>query len=430
MNLILRTFIAFASLIAWAASAIDISNTRLVSDPAPGTTGIAFAYANDLWIAALDGSSVRRLTVHPGMESGPRVSPDGRMVAFTGRYEGNTDVYVVPFAGGVPQRLTWHPGGDIALGFTPDGKSVLFSSPREVYTGRYTQLFTVPVSGGYPTKLPIPNASKAAIAPDGRTIAYVPLQESFGQWKHYRGGTASRILLFDIATQEAKQVPQPAGRCNDTDPMWVGNVLYFRSDRDGEFNVYAFDQRGEAVRRLTQHVDFPVVQAAAGGGKIAYEQGGFVHLLDPARKKSQQLKLGVAADLVERRPRWVKGAKWIRSASLSPSGARAAFEFRGEVLTVPREKGDDRNLTLTPAAHERSPAWSPDGKWIALFSDEGGAYALHLVAQDAKSARRTFALQGAGFYAEPRWSPDSQKISYTDNALTIWILHVESGRQT
>jgi tricorn protease len=422
--------VAFAFATAWTASAIDTANTRLVSDPAPGSSGLAFAYANDLWMAALDGSSVRRLTVHPGVESGPRLSPDGTLVAFTGRYEGNTDVYVVPAAGGVPQRLTWHPGEDVALGFTPDGKSVLFSSPREVYTGRYTQLFTVPVTGGYPTKLPIPNATKAAIAPDGRTIAYVPLREAFGQWKHYRGGTASRILLFDVDTQEAKPLPQPAGRCNDTDPMWVGDALYFRSDRDGEFNVYAFDKSNQSVKRLTKHTDFPVVQAASGGGKIAYEQGGFVHLLDPATGTSQQIKLGVAADLMERRPRWAKGAKWIRSASLSPSGARAVFEFRGEVVTVPREKGDDRNLTLTPAAHERSPAWSPDGKWIALFSDESGAYQLHVLAQDAKSPRRKFPLEGAGFYADPRWSPDSKKLSYTDNGLTIWILDLESGRQT
>jgi len=269
MNPILRSLVAFTCTTAWSASAIDTTNTRLVSDPAPGNSGLAFAYANDLWMAAQDGSGVRRLTVHPGVESGPRLSPDGKLVAFTGRYEGNTDVYVVPAAGGVPQRLTWHPGEDVALGFTPDGKSVLFSSSREVYTGRYTQLFTVPVTGGYPTRLPIPNATKAAIAPDGRTIAYVPLRESFGQWKHYRGGTTSRILLFDVDTQEVKQVPQPAGRCNDTDPMWVGDALYFRSDRDGEFNVYAFDKRGQSVKRLTKHTDFPVVHAASGGGKIA-----------------------------------------------------------------------------------------------------------------------------------------------------------------
>ena len=368
--------------------------------------------------------------MHPGVESGPRFSPDGALIVFTGRYEGNTDVYVVAAAGGVPKRLTYHPGNDVALGFTPDGKSVLFSSGREVYTGRYTQLFTVPVAGGFPAKLEIPNASTAAISPDGKTTAYVPLAEAFSQWKHYRGGRTSRILLFDNSTYAVEQVPQPAGRSNDTDPMWIGARLFFRSDRDGEFNLYAFDRATKAVTRLTSYADLPVLTASAGGGRIAYEQAGYVHLLDTATGASKRLKLSVAADLVELRPRWAKGAKWIRSASLSPSGARVALEFRGEIVTLPREKGDDRNLTQTPAAHERSPAWSPDGKWIAYFADAGGEYALHLAAQDGKGNARRIALQGSGFYSRPKWSPDSKKLSFADNSLTLFVVDTDTGKQT
>jgi tricorn protease len=412
------------------AATPDPVDTRLVSEPAVSERHVAFAYANDLWIADRDGSQVRRLTSHTGVESGPRFTPDGAWIAFTGRYEGNTDVYLVATAGGVPRRLTWHPGPDVALGFMADGQAVLFASPREVYTTRYTQLFTVPLAGGFPTKLPIPNASKAAVSPDGGIIAYVPLREPFEQWKHYRGGTTARILLFDIASQEVEPVPQPPGRCNDTDPMWSGGQLYFRSDRDGEFNVYAFDRSTKAVTRLTRHADFPVVNASSGGGRIAYEQAGYIHLLDPAGGASTRLKLGITADLLELRPRWAKGTKWVRHASLSPSGARAALGFRGEILTVPREKGDDRNLTQTPAVHERSPAWSPDGKWVAYFSDDGGEYALHLAAQDAKAAPRKFPLQGAGFYERPRWSPDAKRISFIDNARAIWILEIESRQQT
>ena len=421
---------ALALLAPAGAGAIDVADTRLVSDPATSGRLVAFAYANDLWVAGIDGTGVRRLTSHPGVESGPRFSPDGSLVAFTGRYEGNTDVYVVPAAGGVPKRLTYHPGNDIALGFTPDGKAVLFSSAREVYTGRYTQLFTVPVEGGFPTKLPIPHASKAAISPDGKTIAYLPLAEPFNQWKRYRGGEASRILLFDNATHAVEPVPQPPGRCNDTDPMWTGDRLYFRSDRDGEFNLYAFDRATKAVSRLTSYSDFPVLNAHAGGGRIAYEQAGYVHLLDPATGVSTRLKLGVAADLVEPRPRWAKGAKWIRGASLSPSGARVAFEFRGEIVTLPREKGDDRNITQSPGVHERSPAWSPDGKWIAYFSDQGGEYNLRLAPQDGKGSARTIVLHGAGFYGDPRWSPDSRKLSFSDNSRTIFVLDVATGAQT
>ncbi len=430
MRLTLAALAALALSAPVGVLAIDLADTRLVSEPATSGRLVAFAYANDLWVAGMDGSGVRRLTSHPGVESGPRFSPDGSLIAFTGRYEGNTDVYVVPAAGGVPKRLTYHPYEDRALGFTPDGRAVLFSSGREVYTGRYTQLFTVPVEGGFPTRLPIPNASKAQISPDGKTIAYVPLSEAFNQWKHYRGGQVSRILLFDSATYAVEQVPQPPGRCNDTDPMWVGDRLFFRSDRDGEFNLYAFDRATKAVRRLTTHADFPVLNAQSGGGRIVYEQAGYIHLLDPETGVSTRLRLGVAADLVERRERWAKGTKWIRAASLSPSGSRVALEFRGEIVTVPREKGDDRNLTQSPSVHERSPAWSPDGRWIAYFSDQGGEYGLVIAPQDGKGDPRRIALKGAGFYGNPKWSPDSKKLSFSDNAMTLFVLDVASAAQT
>ncbi|HEY7509621.1 MAG TPA: PDZ domain-containing protein [Vicinamibacteria bacterium] len=411
------------------ARPVEVSDTRLLAEPAASATHVAFSYANDVWIAPAGGGDARRLTSHPGVESSPRFSPDGRLVAFTGRYEGNADVYVVAAAGGVPRRLTWHPGADTALGFTPDGKAVLFASPREVYTQRYQQLFTVPVEGGWPTRLPIPNATKAAISPDGRTIAYVPLHEPFLQWKNYRGGTHARVLLFDTRTHAAEQVPQPPGRCNDTDPVWLGGRLFFRSDRDGEFNVYAYDPAGKAAARLTTHADFPVLALSAGGSGLVYEQAGWLHRLDPGTGAAQRLSLGVAADLLETRPRFVKAPKYVRNASLSPSGARAAFELRGDIVTVPREKGDDRNLTRTPGAHERSPAWSPDGAQIAYVSDAGGEYALYVAPQDGKAAARRIALTGAGFYDDLRWSPDGKKISLADNSRTLSVVDVASGRQ-
>jgi tricorn protease len=417
-------------LVTSSVCAIDQQDIRLVSEPAVSSRGIAFAYANDLWVAGLDGTGVRRLTTHPGIESGPCFSPDGKWIAFTGRYEGNTDVYVVPFEGGVPKRLTWHPGNDVALGFTPDRKAVLFSSPREVHTGRYTQLFTVPIDGGSATKLPIPHASKAAISPDGQTIAYVPLQEQFRQWKHYRGGSTARILLFDVATHEVEQIPQPHGRCNDTDPTWLGDNLCFRSDRDGEFNLYRFDRNSKTVERLTAHTDFPVLNVSAANGRIVYEQAGYLHQLESGHDEPKRIRLALAADLLEPRLRWAKGTKWVRDTSLSPTGSRVAIEFRGEIITLPREKGDDRNLTRSPAVHERSPAWSPDGRYIACFSDAGGEYALRLLPQDGKGDARVLPLQGAGFYSHPRWSPDSKRISYTDNSRTLWILDIDTGGQT
>jgi tricorn protease len=422
--------LALALLAALPLFAVDIHDTRMLTDPAVSRDRIAFAYANDLWVANLDGSGVRRLTSHPGVESGPRFSPDGSMIAFTGRYEGNTDVCVVPAEGGVPRRLTWHPRNDVALGFTPDGQSVLFSSPAEVYTGRYLQLYTVPVGGGMTTKLPVPHAAKAAYSGDGKKIAYVPLGDAFNEWKHYRGGQVSNIVIFDNASYAIEKVPQPADRCNDTDPMWIEGKVYFRSDRDGELNLYSYDPASKKIARLTHHTDFPVLSASAGGGKILYEQAGYLHLFDPKSGGDNRLKIGVAADLVETTPRFVKGKKYIRHTAVSPSGARAAFEFRGEIFTIPREKGDDRNLTNSPAANDRSPAWSPDGKSIAWFSDKSGEYRLYAGDQDGKNPPKEIKIDGAGYYDDPRWSPDSKKISFADNSRSIWIADIASGEAT
>src|SRR5215472_10212566 len=377
---LLTRILAVSSLFALAAAspAADpgpsVHDTRLLSEPAISATQIAFIYAGDLWTADLDGHNVKRLTADVGAESNPTFSPDGKWIAFSAQYEGNIDVYVVPAEGGVPRRLTWHPGADVVQGFTPDGKSVLFTSPRNVYTNRYTQLFTVPIEGGPEQPLPIPHAYSAADSPDGRRIAYSPLSPRFLQWKHYRGGTVSQVWIYDVASHAIEKVPQPPARCNDADPTWLGDTVYFRSDRDGELNLYSYDTKSKAVRRLTNHEDFPVLHASAGGGHVAYEQAGYLHLFDPATGSSHKLAVGVAADLPETRPRYVKGAKYIREASLSPSGVRVAFGFRGEIVTVPAEKGDVRNLTHSIGVHERAPVWSPDGRSIAYFSDESGEY--------------------------------------------------------
>jgi tricorn protease len=422
----------FASVVVLAigvrpSAQVNVKDTRLLHQPATSGTHVAFVYADDLWMARIDGTDVRRLTTDDGVESSPAFSPDGRLVAFSAQYDGNRDVYVVPAEGGVPRRLTWHPGADEVQGFTPDGARVLFTSPRSVFTNRYRQLFTVPVEGGVEEVLPIPNAASGAYSADGRHVAYNPIGPAFEQWKQYRGGQVSRLWIFDTASQGVEKVPQPVTRSNDVDAAWIGSTVYFRSDRDGEFNLYAYDTRSHTVARLTNHDDFPVLDVAAGGGRIVYEQGGYLHLFDPAARSSRRISIGVPSDLRETRPRFVKGANWIRNAAVSPTGVRAAFEFRGEILTVPAEKGDSRNLTNTPGVHERSPAWSPDGSRIAYFSDAGGEYTLHVAPHDGRGDVTTMRLNGAGFYANLRWSPDSQKVAYTDNAQALWVLDVKGG---
>ena len=414
-----------------AAADPDTADTRMLAQPAISDTAIAFVYAGDLWTAPLTGGAARRLTSDEGTESNPVFSPDGAQVAFSAQYDGNTDVYVMPASGGIPTRLTWHPGADIVQSFTPDGTGVLFTSPRHVFTGRYQQLFTVPVSGGIPTQLPIPNASAGAYSPDGSHIVYNPLAPAFLQWKSYRGGTHSVLHLYDTRTHAVEKIPQPASRANDVDAHWIGGTIYFRSDRNGEFNVFAYDTTTKAVTQITHHTDFPVLSLAARDGRAVYEQAGYLHALPlAAGAQATRLRIGAAADLQALRPRWAKGADWIRGAEISPTGARAVFEYRGEIVTVPVDKGDPRNITNTPAAHERHPAWSPDGTRIAYFSDASGEYMLHIAPQDGRGEVRTFAPGGAGFYELLDWSPDGTRLAFADNSHALFWMDGATGAVT
>ena len=412
---------------AFAARSGAAGPSKMLTDPALSVERIAFVYGNDVWTCGLDGGGVSRVTSGPGAKIRPAFSPDGSLLAFSAELDGNLDVYVVPAAGGVPKRLTWHPGRDVVQGFTPDGKSVLFTSPRAVSNTRHTQLFTVPVEGGLEIALPIPYAARAAYSADGKTIAYNPNGPAHLQWKRYRGGLVSTVWLFDTVTNAIDRVPQPATRCNDVDAVWTGSTLAFRSDRDGEFNLYAFDPKTKSVTKLTDHKDFPVLNAAAAAGRIVYEQAGTLHLLDPSAKKTTDLAIVAAGDLLETRERWAKGAKWIRGAALSPSGARAAFEFRGEIVTVPADKGDPRNLTNTVSVHETAPAWSPDGKEIAYVSDGSGENEIVVRGQDGKGAPKKIKVPGAGFYSDLAFSPDGKKLVLTDNSLALWIVDLASG---
>ena len=406
---------------------VDTADTKLLTQPAISATHVAFIYAGDLFVADASGNTAQRLTTDDGVESNPVFSPDGRTIAFSAQYDGNTDVFVVPVSGGAPVRLTWHPGADIVQSFTPDGKAVLFTSQRATFTGRYSQLFTVPVGGGIEEALPIPNAARATYSPDGQRIAYNPIAGRYQQWKQYRGGTVSRLWLYDRKSHAIDKVPQPETRSNDTDPMWIGDTVYFRSDRNGEFNVFAYDTKSKQVRQITKHTDFPVLSASNGANRIVYEQAGVLHVLDPQSGASKKLSIGVASDLRELRPRFVKGARWIRDAALSPTGARAVFDFRGEIVTVPGEKGDVRNLTNSLGAHDRFPSWSPDGRSIAWFSDASGEYQLFIGSQDGKGEPRAIKVAGEGFYNAPVWSPDSQKIAYFDNSRSVYWVDVKSG---
>ncbi|TAD84541.1 MAG: peptidase S41 [Bacteroidetes bacterium] len=410
--------------------AIDSTNTRLLSQPAISQNHIAFIYAEDLWVANKDGAYPRRITVDAGIESNPVFSPDGKTIAFSAQYDGNTDVFVVPVAGGVPKRLTWHPSADLVRDFTPNGSAVLFASQRNSFTARYYQLFTVNVASGAETQLPIPNAFWASYNADGSQIAYTTILDRFEQWKNYRGGTQSRIWLYNVRSHAVTEIPKPTGGANDSKPVWRGGKVYFKSDRDGEFNVYSYDAATKALQALTKFNDFPVLNLAASASEIIFEQAGYLHSMPLAGGPSKAIKVGIATDLLELRPRFVSDDSYIRSGHISPSGARVVLDYRGDIITLPASKGDPQNLTNTPGAHEKFPAWSPDGKSIAYFSDADGEYALHILPQQGQAEAKTFKLTGSGFYANIHWSPDSKKMCFVDNGRKLYQLDVATGKIT
>lgn len=418
---------ALSLLLSSSLFAINPEDTRLLHSPAMSDTHIAFIYAEDLWVANLDGTNPRRLTIDEGIEQNPVFSPDGRTIAFGAEYDGNLDIFTVPVRGGVPKRLTWHPYPDMVRDFSPDGKHILFVSQRSTFTNRHGQLYTIPVQGGQVEKLPIPSAFHAAYSADGKYIAYTPISDRYHQWKNYRGGTQTRIWVYNIKNHEVQEIPKPESGSNDSYPAWVGNTLYFNSDREGEFNLYSYDLKSKKVTQHSEYEDFPVVDLSGGKKGIVFDQAGYLHHFDPSSNTINKIKVGIATDLLELRTRFVSGRRYIRSASISPSGARAVFDYRGDIVSVPEKKGDPKNLTLTQGIHEKNPQWSPDGKYIAYFSDASGEYALHLQANTEKLQDKRFPLTGSGFYAAINWSPDSKKLAFVDNGRNLYILDTESG---
>lgn len=399
--------------------------TRLLRQPTLSADKIVFVYADDLWMSSRNGGSAQRLTSNEGTESEPHFSPDEQYIAFTAEYDGNTDVYVIPAEGGNPQRLTFHPGADVVQGWTPDNK-VLFRSGRTGYPTHLNKLYTVNLDGNLPESVGVPRAAWGEVSPDGKYIAYVPITFWDPEWRNYRGGQAMPIWIVDLETKALIRTPQPT-RERHLDPVWYGEEVFFLSERDYASNIWAFNPATQAIRQVTFHKDFDVKSLDAGPGGIVYEQGSYLHLLDPASGASKVVEIEVRGDMNFARPRWEDvSANALRNPQISPSGKRAIFEYRGEIFTVPKEDGDWRNLTNTSGFADRTPVWSPQGDRIAWFSDESGEYQL-VIADQLGSVQKTIALPNPTFYYQPDWSPDGKFIAYTDTDYNLWYVELESG---
>ncbi len=400
----------------------------LFRQPTMNKTDIVFSFAGDLWKVSRSGGSAERLTSNVGNESNPFFSPDGNWIAFTGEYDGNVDVYVIPATGGEPRRITYHPGGDTVIGWTPDGNSVMFLSNRA--SGMpMPKMYTMPVTGqGLPVELPFPMAGGvASFSPDGTRMAYMPLAPAFAQWKKYRGGRTTKIWIGNLSDSSVEEVPHI--NANDYTPQWLGDKIYFLSDRNNRnTTLYSYDTKTKKVAEAIPNTGLDLKTVSAGPDAIVYEQFGSINVYNPNSGKTNKVNITLTGDFPQVRPRYERVAGRIGNAAISPTGARAVFEARGEILSVPVEKGNARNLTNSPGVAERDPAWSPDGRWIAYFSDESGEYALHLRDQSGMGEVKKISLGNpSSYFYAPHFSPDSKKVLFTDKRLNVWYIDIDKG---
>ena len=432
-----RQFMLVLISILLCTAATSAQGTRLLRQPTVSRDSVAFEYGGDLWIVSRNGGQARRLTSTPGVEADPHFSPDGTQIVFSATIAGNTDVYVMPAAGGDPRRLTYHPGIDVARGWTTDGRRVIFASDRDIAPHAHFRLWTIGVEGGMPETLPMPRAYTGTFSPDGRRLAYEEFsvamfpgwsENQASQWRHYRGGRTHPIRVMNLTDYTVESLPWT--NSNDTDPMWVGNTVYFLSDRGHTVNLFAYRTDTKALTQLTRYDDFDIKSASAGPDAVVYEQAGYIYLTETKSGQPRRLAIDVSGDFPWARPQFKKVAGMIRSASLSSTGVRAVFEARGDIFTVPAEKGDYRNLTQTSGAYDRDPEWSPDGSQIAWFSDASGEYQLMIGDSTGVAKPRAVALPSAAFFSALAWSPDGKQLLFQDNHLNLWMLEVVSGRTT
>jgi tricorn protease len=420
-----RLVLAVLCLCLAAATASAEVDAHMLRYPDVSQTHIAFVYAGDIWLVEKGGGTAHRLSSPPGEELFPRFSPDGTRLAYTANYDGNSDIYVIPAMGGAPVRITHHPDTDMISDWTPDGTQLLFSSRRASGVRSLSQFYLVSADGGFPDVLPVPYGDVGALSSTGTTIAYTTRDRGFRTWKRFRGGTAPDIWLFDLEKLDARNLTE--SDANDSRPMWHGDTLYFLSDRGPALrsNIWALDTVSGEMRQVTHFTDFDITFPAIGPSEIVFQAGGRLYLLNLDDEQYAEVEVEIVTDLASLRPHRINAADLIQGADISPNGKRAVIEARGELFTVPARHGVVQNLSRTSGAAERFPAWSPDGKNIAYWSDASGEYELTLIPSGGGEPR-TLTNLGPGFRYRLFWSPDSTMIAFIDHTQTVQVYDLEA----
>jgi tricorn protease len=423
---LVRLALCFLFILSLAALPASAQGTRLLRQPTISATHIAFAHGGDLWVVDRAGGEAVRLTSTPAVESGPHFSPDGSKIAFTSSRSGNNAVYVVGVEGGTPTRLSWHPSSSNARGWTPDGSRILYASTRGTAPSGYNRLWTVSVDGGPPEMLSAPWGYDGSFAADGGSLVVDRVSRWDTEWRHYRGGQNTPLTILNLADNSEVRLPNEL--TTDIQPVWMDGIIYFLSDRDWSMDIWSYDPASGAVAQLTDFPDVDVKWLSGHDGTLIYERAGWLHTFDPGSGESQQLEIHVTGDFPWAEQRWEDVSDSVRSSALSATGKRAIFESRGEIFTVPVEKGDSRNITRSSGAADRAPVWSPDGSEVAWFSDthEDG-YGLMIAPQDGLSEPRRVEIGESKMAWETVWSPDGSRIAFVDDDVRVRVINVESG---
>ena len=420
-----------------AAQQGQAEEARLLRFPATNGNDIVFSYAGDLYKVSARGGEAKRLTSHVGYEMFPRFSPDGKTIAFTGQYDGNTEVYTIPADGGEPLRVTYTATnqrddvGDrmgpnnIVTAWTADGEKIVYRN--RISSGFNGKLYTVAKEGGLSEVIPLPEGGFCSFSPDGKRLAYNRVMREFRTWKYYQGGMADDVWIYDAGKKTVENITN--NRAQDIFPMWVGNEIYFISDRDRTMNLFVYDTKTKTTSKVTDFTEYDIKFPSTNGKLIVFENAGYIYRFDPATKKAEKVSVTLSSDHVYARNEIKDGGRYMRSASLSPDGKRVVVTARGEVFNLPVEKGVTKNIVRTPGAHERSATWSPDGKHIAYISDATGETELYM--QPAEGGQAVQLTKNNDTYIRDfEWSPDSKSIVYTDRKNRINLLNVETKQVT
>ncbi len=438
MHYITKQLLSFLLFLGIATGTNAVNDSRLMRYPDINNNLIAFVYAGDIWTVNANGGDAKHLTSHEGMELFPKISPDGKWIAYSAEYSGSRQVFVIPANGGAPKQLTYYnsvglmpPRGgfdDVILDWTPDSKNIMIRANRTEFGERNGKYYLVSIDGGLEKPLQIVNGGMATLSPDGKKVCFTPVDREFRTWKRYQGGRATELWVYDLEKDESEQITHFTG--SDQWPVWYKDKIYFASDRDLRLNIYSYDTNSKEIKQLTTFKDFDVLWPSGENGQIVFENGGFLYKTNLETGNTEKITVNINFDNPNLLPYFKKVADDIHSYTVSPTAKRALFDARGDIYSIPAESGVTENLTQTQGVREIYPSWSPDGKYIAYYSDASGEYEVYLLENKKGAKPKQLTKNSLAWKYDSEWSPDSKYLLYFDRTLNLKLLDVATGKET